>query len=323
VAGAAWPEQGAVPLSAGARAHKTKRLSLVLRRVRAILSLTGLSFWRGFQGFYSGDNLTYAASIAYYGLLSLFPFALLSFALLSRVTADAEDRSAVLDFVLRYFPKQFEFITAQIDALQGRSIGFGLAGTIGIVWGSLGVFGAISTAVNYAWGVEKTRSFWKHKLFSFLMLSVAGLILMVALLLVSASHVVGATWFTSVLARFPGLVILRSFTVRYATTLLFIVVVGFIYYFVPNAKVRFRDVWIGAVVTGLLWKGALEGFSWYMGDLSRFSRVNGSIAAVIAFMIWVYVQAVILLYGVEFTAAYARLLRGRPEDVPAAPAPRT
>ena len=295
----------------------------MLRRVRAILSLTGLSFWRGFQGFYSSDNLTYAASIAYYGLLSLFPFALLSFALLGRVTADAEDRSAVLDFVLRYFPKQFAFITAQIDALQGRSVSLGLLGTIGIVWGSLGVFGAISTAVNYAWGVEKTRSFWKHKLFSFLMLSVAGLMLMLALLLVSASHVVGASWFASVLARFPGLAILRSFTVRYATTLLFIAVVGFIYYFVPNAKVRFRDVWIGAVVTGLLWKGALEGFSWYMGDLSRFSRVNGSIAAVIAFMIWVYVQAVILLYGVEFTAAYARLLRGRPEDVPAAPAPRT
>jgi len=305
------------------RAHKAKRLSQALQRVRALLSLTGLSFWRGFQGFYSSDNLTYAASIAYYGLLSLFPFALLSFALLGRVTADTQDRSAVLDFVLRYFPKQFEFITSQIDALQGRSVSLGLVGTIGIVWGSLGVFGAISTAVNYAWGVEKTRSFWKHKLFSFLMLSVAGLILMVALLLVSASHVVGATWFASVLARFPGLAILRSFAVRYATTLLFIVVVGFIYYFVPNAKVRFRDVWIGAVVTGLLWKGALEGFSWYMGDLSRFSRVNGSIAAVIAFMIWVYVQAVILLYGAEFTAAYARLLRGRPEDVPAAPAPRT
>ena len=183
------------------RAIKKRRTLLVLRRVRDLLLLTGLSFWRGFQGFYSSDNLTYAASIAYYGLLSLFPFALLSFALLSRVTADVEDRSAVLDFVLRYFPKQFEFITAQIDALQGRSITLGVVGTIGIVWGSLGVFGAISTAVNYAWGVEKTRSFWKHKLFSFLMLSVAGLMLMLALLLVSASHVVGASWFASVTTR--------------------------------------------------------------------------------------------------------------------------
>ena len=46
------------------------------------------------------------------------------------------------------------------------------------IWGALGVFGAISTAVNYAWGVEKTRSFWKHKLFSFLMLIVAGVVLL-------------------------------------------------------------------------------------------------------------------------------------------------
>ena len=141
--------------------------------------------------------------------------------------------------------------------------------------------------------------------------------------MISASQVVGATWFAGVLARFPGLGVLRGFTVRHATTLLFILVVGLIYYFVPNAKVRFRDVWIGAFITGLLWKGALEGFSWYIRDMSRFTRVNGSIAAVVVFLVWVYVQAVILLYGVEFTAAYARLRRGRPEEVPAAPAPRT
>jgi membrane protein len=290
--------------------------------VRDLSVLTGLSFWHGFQGFTSGDKLVYAASIAYYALLSLFPFALLSVGLLSRVTAEVDDRTAVLAFVLRYFPKQFDFITSQLDSLQGGGLGLGVVGTIGIVWGSLGIFSAVSTAVNYAWGVEKTRSFVSHKVFSFLMLVVAGLILLVALLLVSASHVVGATWFAGVLARFPVLAILRSFAVRYATILLFIVVVGFIYYFVPNAKVRFRDVWIGAIVTGLLWKITLEGFSFYMGDLSRYTRVNGSIAAVIAFLIWVYVQAVILLYGVEFTAAYARLRRGRSEDVPAAPSPR-
>jgi membrane protein len=293
------------------------------RRIRDVAVLTGMSAWRGFLGFYNSDNLTYAASIAYYALLSLFPFFLLAFALLGSATADVHDRNAVFDFILRYFPEQFEFITRQLDAFRSSRIGLGVVGTIALVWGALGVFGAISTAVNYAWGVEKQRSFWKHKLFSFLMLLVAGLILLVALLLVSATQMVGASWFAGILARFPGLSIMRSFTVRYATTLLFTVVVGFVYYFVPNAKVRFRDVWIGAIVTGLLWKGALEGFSWYMHDMTRFARVNGSIAAVIVFLVWVYIQAVILLYGVEFTAAYARLRRGRPEEVPAAPAPRT
>jgi membrane protein len=297
-------------------------IRVIGRTARQIARLTGQSLWKGFLGFYSSDNLTYAASIAYYALLSLFPFFLLAFALLGRAAADSKDRRAVLDFVLQYFPSQFDFITTQLDAFGTHTTTVGVAGTIALVWGALGVFGAISTAVNYAWGVEKQRSFWKHKLFSFLMLLVAGLILLLTLLLISASQIVSASWFAGVLAHFPGLGVLRSFAVLHATTLMFILVVGLIFYFVPNAKVRFRDVWIGAFITGLLWKGALEGFSWYMRDMSRFTRVNGSIAAVVVFLVWVYVQAVILLYGVEFTAAYARLRRGRPEEVPAAPAPR-
>ena len=293
------------------------------RQARDIVRLTGLSFWRGLEGFYNSDDLTYAASIAYYALLSLFPFFLLAFALLGRSTADVNNRNEVLAFVLRYFPAQFDFITRQLDAFRDGGVTIGVAGGIALVWGALGVFGAISTAVNYAWGVEKQRSFWKHKLVSFVMLLFAGLILLIALLLISATQVVSASWFAEVLGVFPALGILRGLAVRNATTLLFIAVVGLIYYFVPNAKVRFRDVWIGALMTGLLWKGALEGFSWYMRDMTRFTRVNGSIAAVVVFLVWVYIQAVILLYGVEFTAAYARLRRGRPDEVPAAASPRT
>ncbi len=298
------------------------RLRAVGRKARELLLLTGLSAWRGFLGFYNRDDLTHAASIAYYSLLSLFPFFLLALAILGGATADEAKRTQVLVFVLRYFPTQFDFITGQLDSFRNSQFTVGVGGTIALIWGAMGMFGAVSTAVNYAWGVEKQRSFWKHKLFSFLMLSVAAFMFVVVLLLISASKVVSATWFAGVLTNFPGLEVLRSLTMRNTTTLLFILVVGLVYYFVPNAKVRFRDVWIGALVTGVLWKGTLEGFSWYMGDMTRFTRVNGSIAAVVVFLFWVYIQAVILLYGVEFTAAYARLRRGRPEDVPAAPSPR-
>ena len=115
--------------------------------------------------------------------------------------------------------------------------------------------------------------------------------------------------------------VLQGFALRWASTLTFIFVVGLVFYFVPNAKVRFRDVWVGAIVTGLAWRAALAGFSFYVRDLGRFS-VHGSIAAVVVFLVWVYTSAVILLYGVEVTAAYARLRRRRPEEIPAAPAPR-
>ena len=305
-----------------ARPHNRGVLRAIGRRAGDIARLTAVSAWRGLEGFYNSDNLTHAASLAYYSLLSLFPFLLFALALLGRATANADNRAAVLTFFLEYFPARFDFITTQLDAFRAGSVRFGVAGTIGIIWGAVGVFGALSTAVNYAWGVEQPRGFWTQRLFSFLMLGVAGLILLIALLLVTATQVVGASWFAIVLTRFPGLLVLRSFTVRYGTTLLFIFVVGLVYRFVPNARVRVRDVWIGAIVTGLLWKAALEGFSWYVRDMSRFTRVNGSIAVVIVFLVWVYTQAVILLYGVEFTAAYARLRRGRPQAVPAAPTPR-
>ena len=75
-------------------------------------------------------------------------------------------------------------------------------------------------------------------------------------------------------------------------------------------------------MTGLLWRGALGLFSGYVRDLSRFSMLHGSIATVIVFLLWIYVSAVILLYGVEVTAAYARLRRHRADSLPAAATPR-
>ena len=277
--------------------------------------------WRGITGIYHSNDLTFASSIAYYSLLSLFPFFLLAFSIIASVTSSDSDRASVLGFVLRYFPRQFEFVTVQLDALQQAPIRLGIAGSVLMIWAAMGVFGAVTSAINHAWGVEKQPSYFKHKLISFLMLVMSGVLLLGGLLLVTAINVAEASWFAGVLERVPALFVLQSFAIKSASTITFIFVVGLVFYFVPNAKVRFRDVWVGAVVTGLLWRGALTGFSLYVRDLSRFS-VHGSIAAVVVFLLWVYVSAVILLYGVEVTAAYARLRRHRPEEIPAAPAPR-
>lgn len=293
-----------------------------LLRAVAEIRLTALAIWRGVTGIYNSNDLTFASSIAYYSLLSLFPFFLLAFAILASVTDNDVDRTLVLDFVLRYFPRQFEFVNTQLKAMQAASVRLGVFGSILMVWAAMGVFGAITSAVNHAWGVEKQPSYLKHKLMAFIMLIAASLLLLGALLLVSAINVAEASWFAVILTRVPALLVLQSWAIKSASTIIFIVLVGLIFYFVPNAAVRFRDVWVGAVLTGLLWRISLAGFSRYVRDLHRFS-VHGSIAAVVVFLVWVYITAVILLYGVEVTAAYARLRRRRPEEIPAAPAPRT
>jgi membrane protein len=286
--------------------------------------LTARALYHGFIGFYNSDDLTYASSIAYYALLSLFPMLLLALSLLGAATANEHDRTAVVEFLLRYFPRQLEFVTAQLDAFRGSRHAIGIGGVLVLVWASLGFFGALTSAVNHAWGVEKQFTFWKHKLVSFLMLVAAGVLTFAALLLISMRGIVSATWFAKAAAHLPWLVTLTSIATTWTTTVTLVFVVGLIFYFVPNAKIRFKDVWVGAIVTGLLWRLALYGFSWYVRDLSRFS-IHGSIAAVVVFLVWVYVCSVILLYGVEFTVAYARLRRLIPDDetppVPPASAP--
>lgn len=290
------------------------------RRSAAELKLTGLACWRGFVGFYNSDDMTFASSIAYYSLLSLFPFLLLAFSIIGSVAGGGESRTQVLDFVLRYFPTNVEFVQKQLSEWEDSRVPLSVFGSVLLVWASMGVFGAVTSAVNHAWGVEQQPSYAKHKLISFIMLVVASLLLLAGLLLISVINVSQARWFSGILQNVHWLQVFQGIAVRSATTILLIIVVGLIFYFVPNAKVRFRDVWVGAVLTGLLWRGAFAGFSLYVRE-SGFT-IHGSVAAAVVFLLWIFVSAVILLYGVEVTAAYARLRRRRPEQVPAAPTPR-
>jgi membrane protein len=294
----------------------------ILRRVRAELRLSGLAAWRALVELVNSSDLTHAAAIAYYGLLSFFPFLLLVISMLGSITADEKDRIAVLTFVFRYFPTQLDFVTSQLDAFENSRAQVGVAAGLGLIWASLGVFGAITSAVNEAWGVEQQRSFWKHRMVSFLMLVAAGGVMIVALFLVTAVQVAQASWFGVMLSRFHWLIALQTLTIRYLSLILLIIGIGLVYYFIPNAKTRFRDVWVGAIVTGLLWRVTFSGFAWYIQHNTQLRMIHGSIAAVVVFLLWVYVSAIIMMYGVEFTAAYARLRRRRPNEMPAAPTPR-
>jgi membrane protein len=190
------------------------------------------------------------------------------------------------------------------------------------VWASLGFFGAVTSAVNEAWGVEKQRSFLKHRLVSFLMLVAASTAMAVALLFVSFLQVAESSRVGQLLANTQWLVTLQTFVFRYLATLLLVLGTGLVFYFIPNARTRFRDVWVGAVMTGLLWRAALSGFSWYLRENQRLSMIHGSITAVVVFLLWIYISSMILMYGVEFTAAYARLRRHRTDQMPAAATPR-
>ncbi len=268
--------------------------------------LIALAAWRGVNELYNSDGLTHAASIAYYALLSFFPIVLLALSVLGEMTSDATERDAVIRFIFRYFPRQFDFISGQVEALSTSRVTFGFWGIVALVWASLGVFNAVTSAVNHAWAVEKRRSFLGHRLIGFLMMVSAGLVLMLGLVIASLVRI-AETRLCEAFTRSPWLDWLSGLLASYVATLLLIGCVALIFYFIPNTKVRFRDVWPGAILVGVLWRAAFLLFSWYASDLATWNVIHGSIAGVVVFMLWIYVSAVILIYGVEMTANYARL----------------
>jgi membrane protein len=271
--------------------------------VRLIL----LAAWRGVGELYASEGLTHAASIAYYALLSLFPLMLLAVYVLGEMTSDTADRDAVIRFVFRYFPRQFAFISGQLEAFQSAPVTFGFWGIVALVWGGLGVFNAITSAVNHAWAVEKKRSFLKHRLVGIVMMVCAGLVLVMGLVLASIVRL-AETRLAPAMARSPWWI--ENFSGTFGSVLataLLIGCVALVFYFIPNTTVRFKDVWPGAILVGVLWRIALSLFSWYAADLATWNVIHGSIAAVVVFLLWIYVSAIILLYGVEMTASYARL----------------
>ena len=298
---AAGPAPGGVPR------RVQQALGRLGRAVARDASRAARSAWVAFRRLGQSDDLTFASSIAYYTLLSFFPLLLLLFSFLGRVTSDPADRAAVVDLLLHYFPRRVDFITTQLNEVESASVGLGVAGTVVLFWTALGVFRAISAAVNHAWNVERRRSFLKHQASAFLMLLTAGGLMLAALVLASVAEVMATSWFGQLLDDVPGLTQAADLTLRYPATLFLIAVVALILYFVPNTAVQLGDVWLGAILTGVLWRLALDGFSWYLalGVVS----VHGSVAAIVVFLLWVYVSAVILIYGVEFSAAYARLRR--------------
>jgi hypothetical protein len=180
----------------------------------------------------------------------------------------------------------------------------------------------VSTAVNAAWGVERQRSFVRHKLFSFFMLAAAGGMLLLSVMIVSAAQIVDTTWFLAIDLESPLVGMLTGLGSQAAATLLMVLVCGMIFYFVPNARVRFLDVWPGASRYRLCWnKLRCRASHGSFSDMSRFT-VHGSIAAVVVFLLWIYVSARDPAVRRGAHCGVRGFAGGARKRLPATPAPR-
>ena len=260
--------------------------------------------WREFQ---DDDGLAMAAAIAYYTLFSFFPLVLLMITVSSFFFTSATAQKGVIAWLERYIPTSGELVRANIGQILRVRGTVSIVALLGFLWSASGVFTALDRVINRAWDVTELRPFWQQKLLAFSMIVGAGGLLLVSIVSTTFFNVIrrlrlpftGWRLFGKWL-MFPKL--LSTLLPVTLTILIFLL----LYRILPNTTVRWSDVWLGALLTGLGWESAKYLFTWYLTNFASYNLVYGSVALIIVFLAWSYYTGVILILGAEFTAEYAK-----------------
>lgn len=256
------------------------------------------------------DCLGLAGQLAYFILLSLFPFIMFLVAVTGLVTNDPQASLKILAENLQVFLPQdaVNILENYIDrTLQSTTAGVLTFGILATLWSASAGSDAIIKAANRSYGLEETRPIWKVWGISFLM--VAGHILMATAVILVFFSVGERTENLTGLSH----VFLDAWNVmRWVLAFLTInLALAILYYAAPAARVPFK--WItpgGFVATALIGiSGAILNF--YVSDFGRYDQIYGQLGAVIVMMLWLYLTGFMVLVGVEVNAVLARMAEER------------
>lgn len=247
------------------------------------------------------------AALSFYTVFSLAPLAILVLSLISMVVERNAARAEIVgqfrNFVGNEGAEVMEMIltktAAESAGILGTVIGFAV-----LLIGASGVFGELQDSLNQIWGVSSKRHpvfiLVKERVFSFAMVFVMGFLMLVSFLFSAAIAAAGG-WLH---ARFPGLDGPWDFGNAVVSLLVIALLFALIYRMVPDARITWRDVWIGAVIAAVLFELGKFLLGFYFGR-SAIASSYGAAGSLIIILVWVFYSAQILFFGAAFTRVYA------------------
>jgi len=234
--------------------------------------------------------------------LSLFPVLTSLAAILLRVNAEAVTRTLARFFYQVVPPGSEDLVRIQFVAKGQRPAWLVVAATLLSVWASSGAMMSLMEGFQSAYQLPTGRSFLKQRAVAVLLVFIGALPAVGCSFLI----VFGARLLPG--GRLTGGAAVASVSLRYLiATACVVLVTGLVYYVGPNRSMRLSRVWPGALVSTALWALLTSGFGWYVRNLANYNVMYGSIAAVILLLVWMYLLAVIALFGCEFNAERERL----------------
>jgi membrane protein len=270
------------------------------------LKRTGLEFQE--------DNLTdWAATLTYFGLLALFPALIVLVSIVGLVGDPQSTTDTLTDIVTKVGPDSaastFEGPIKQVTESRSTA-GFALiASTLVALWSASGYLGAFIRASNVIYETREGRPFWKLRPLQLLMTLVVVLLLAVMTLGVVVTGPI-----VSDVAEPIGVsdtaVSIWNYAKWLLIAVLFVLIIGLIYYASPNVKQRgFSWITPGGLVALVVWLIASAAFGLYVSKFGSYNKVYGSLAGVIIILIWMWITNLAILFGHELNAERERDLQ--------------
>jgi membrane protein len=261
------------------------------------------------------DAPSLGAALAYYTVFSLAPLMTIAIAIagffLGKEAAQGQIFDELRGLLGAEGGKAVEEMVQSANAQPTAGVVATILSVIMLLFGASGVFGQLQASLNAIWGVKAkpgrgVLGMIKDRLLSFGFTLVVGFLLLVSLLL-TAGMALMADWIGGLMPGSEALAYVLNIVLSLAMiTLLF----ATIFKFLPDAKIAWHDVWIGAFLTALLFTIGKFALGIYLGKTGVASSY-GAAGSLIVLLLWVYYSSQILFFGAEFTQVYANRFGSR------------
>lgn len=274
-------------------------------RIRSTFRLLKESFYEWQQ-----DKVSLlAAALAYYTVFSITPLLVMAIAIAGAVFGQDTARREILEQINELVGEQgaqaIETALANANQPQLGSIA-SIISVVVLLVGASGVFAQLQEALNTVWNVRAKPDggigeFLRKRLLSFGMVLAIGFLLLVSLIVSAILSGISKLEITLL----PGLNPLWQLLNLGISFGLISLLFALIYKYLPDVRIRWQDVWVGAIITAFLFTFGKFLIGLYLGRGSLGSAY-GAAGSLIVFLAWVFYSAQILLFGAEFTQVYAR-----------------
>lgn len=269
-------------------------------------------FKLAYQGWKEDYASRLSAALAYYTIFSLAPLLVIVIAITGLIWEAEAVQAQILSQVQSLVGAEGADFVANLitnTGSRGEDIVVLIIGILALLFGALGVFNELHNSLNIIWNVkqEQVKGFLQavkkviiDRLLSFTMILGIGFLLLVSLVvtagLSATQETIGNAFpMSEFILQVVNLVIsLGVITVLFAL----------IFKFLPDAQISWRDVWLGALVTAMLFSIGKTAIGIYLGN-SAVASIFGAAGSLVLLLLWIYYSAQILFFGAEFTQVYA------------------